>query len=359
MTSSNAYRAAGVDLEEAQRTLQAIRNPVESTYTPGVLRRPGLFAGFFGWPDPTGDRLLVSSMDGVGTKMRVAALAGRFRDPGYDIVSHCVNDILVHAARPLFFLDYVGTGKLSSEVMRELLEGMAEACREAGCALIGGETAEMPGVYAAGDWEVVGTIIGEVRRSELVDGSAIRAGDRLLALRSNGLHTNGYSLARRILGIDETPSVLEERLVPNGPTLADLLLARHRMYLGLAGPLLRDPGLHGMVHLTGGGLPENVPRILPHGCRAVVDPNRWEVPELFRHLVEEGHVPFEESYRVFNMGLGFVFVVSPERAAALSEQLAELGERPREIGWIEEGDRGFRFGGAAESATKLPTGDRE
>lgn len=346
---ASAYREAGVNLEEAQAALDRLRGPVESTYTPGVLRRPGLFAGFYSWPQPNAERLLVASMDGVGTKMRIAGMARRFRGAGYDIVSHCVNDILVHGATPLFFLDYLGAGKLEAAVVGELVEGMAEACREANCALLGGETAEMPGIYAGGDWEVVGTIVGEVSRRLLIDGSAIRAGDRILALRSQGLHTNGYSLARRILDLEAHPERLGETPTAGAPTWADLLLARHRMYLPLLRPLLEDPALHGLVHLTGGGLLDNTPRVLAPDLDAVVRRGSWEVPIVFKALVERGQLDDDESHRVFNMGLGMLLIVAPAEASRIAAALGKLGETPLEIGWIEAGTRRVRWARPGET----------
>ncbi|MBK8230510.1 MAG: phosphoribosylformylglycinamidine cyclo-ligase [Candidatus Eisenbacteria bacterium] len=348
LEASAAYRAAGVDLVEAQAALRRLASPVKSTHTPRVLAKPGAFAGFFAYPDPSSERLLVSSMDGVGTKMRIAALAGRFRDPGYDIASHCVNDILVHGATPLFFLDYIGAAKLSAERVGELVDGMAEACRESGCALIGGETAEMPGIYAPGDWEVVGTIVGEVTRSGLIDGATIRPGDRILGLRSWGLHTNGYSLARRALKIDERPEVLEERCPGSDRTWADLLLARHRMYLPFVRPFLGTGKLQGMIHLTGGGIPENVPRILPPGTCAVFDRQSWEIPPVFRELCRLGPVGEEERYRVFNMGIGYLLVVRPDDREEIRSALTALGETPIEIGWIEDGTGGTRWRGSGD-----------
>lgn len=341
--TGSAYRAAGVDLVEAQAALRRLLPMVESTHTERVLPRAGAFAGFFAYPDPGSDRLLVASMDGVGTKMRIASMLGRFRGAGYDIVSHCVNDILVHGATPLFFLDYIGTGRLSAVTVGELVDGMAGACRESGCALLGGETAEMPGVYAPGDWDVVGTIIGEVTRDRLVDGARIMAGDQILALRSLGLHTNGYSLARRAIGLEERPEVLHELLPEAQQTWGDLLLAPHRMYLPFIRPLLGDAALHGMIHLTGGGIPENVPRILPEGCRAVFDRSTWTVPSLFRALQRLGGVDDEEAHRVFNMGLGYLLVVANDAADRISAALTELGETPLRVGWIEEGARETRW----------------
>ncbi|MCA9727097.1 MAG: phosphoribosylformylglycinamidine cyclo-ligase, partial [Candidatus Eisenbacteria bacterium] len=279
---SLTYREAGVDIDEGNLAVRSLRPFVESTRTPRVVGGVGAFAGLFAYPRPDSDTLLVASMDGVGTKLRLSAHLGRWKDAGFDIVSHCVSDILVMGARPLFFLDYVGMGKLHASVVADLVEGMAEACRPCGCALLGGETAEMPGVYPDGEADVVGTILGEVSRSRLIDGRRIEVGDRLLGLSSIGLHTNGYSLARKILGSDERPSVFAERPDPAGATWGDLLTARHRLYFPLVEPLLATDAIRGMAHITGGGLTENIPRILPAGTRAAIDRSAWPVPPVFR-----------------------------------------------------------------------------
>jgi phosphoribosylformylglycinamidine cyclo-ligase len=343
LPAANAYRDAGVDLEEGQHAVARIRSLARRTYTPRVESEIGVFAGFFSFPDPRSDRLLVASMDGVGTKLKLAAQTGRWRGVGYDLVSHCVNDILVHGARPLFFLDYIGTGKLSGDTVAELVGGMTEACLESGCSLIGGETAEMPGMYPAGELDLVGTIVGEVERSRLVDGRAIVAGDRIIALPSSGLHTNGYSLARKVLGSDEDPSVLQGVIEGGDGSLADLLLARHRMYLHAVVPLLEGGLVRGMAHITGGGVPGNLPRILPPGVRAVVQRGLRPVPPLFVHLASRGGVDAEEAWRVFNMGVGFLAVVPHDRVKEALERLAATGADPWEIGWIEDGPPGVRW----------------
>ena len=341
MTESGAsYRAAGVDIDEAHAAVRGIQALVASTRTPRVESELGAFAGFFAYPDAGADRLLVASTDGVGTKLKLTAQLGRWADAGFDIVSHCTSDILVHGARPLFFLDYIGTGKLSSRVVAELVSGMAEACRATGAALLGGETAEMPGVYSPGDIDVVGTLIGEVRRGDLVDGRTIRPGDVVLGLASWGLHTNGFSLARRLLGTDAQPGILEHRPVPDGATWADLLLARHRLYFPRVAPLLGQVPIEGMVHITGGGLLDNIPRILPEGCSAVLSLDGWPVLPVFRHLVQKGGLGREESHRVFNMGIGYVLIVRPGRVGEIQARLGETGEPAFEIGRIESGERG-------------------
>jgi phosphoribosylformylglycinamidine cyclo-ligase len=339
----SAYQAAGVDIAEGERAVARIRSLARRTFTPRVESEIGVFAGFFSFPEPGSDRLLVASMDGVGTKLKLAAQTARWRGVGCDLVCHCVNDILVHGARPLFFLDYIGAGKLSGETVAELVEGMSSACLASGCALLGGETAEMPGMYPAGELDLVGTIVGEVKRSLLVDGRAIVPTDRILALPSSGLHTNGYSLARKIIGSDDNPAVLQERIRGDEGTLADLLLEPHRMYLHPVLPLVEAGLVHGMAHITGGGVAGNLPRVLPAGVRAVVRRGLRPVPGLFQHLVAAGNVDEDEAWRVFNMGVGFLLVVPEDRSGEALERLAAAGAGPWEIGWTEEGPPGVRW----------------
>lgn len=337
------YRAAGVDIDEGNAAVRRLKPYVESTRTPRVVGGVGAFAGFFAYPERDSERLLVASTDGVGTKLKILAQLGDWHGAGFDIVSHCTSDILVHGAKPLFFLDYIAMGKLSAEVVAELVRGMAEACRPVGCALLGGETAEMPGVYAPGECDVVGTLIGEIERSKLIDGSAIRPGDVILGLASVGLHTNGYSLARRILGSDSRPEVLTEKPDGGGPTWGELLGARHHLYFPAVHALLEFADVHGMAHITGGGLTENVPRILPEGCEAQINPARWAVLPVFRHLVSRGRVAFEEAHRVWNMGIGYVLVLPAAEAPKAAAFLAERGETVYEIGRIESGSRAVRY----------------
>jgi phosphoribosylformylglycinamidine cyclo-ligase len=346
--STSAYQAAGVNIDEGMRAVARIRQLVRTTYTPRVEGEVGAFAGFFAFPTPASDRLLVASMDGVGTKLKLAALAGAWRGVGYDIVSHCVNDILVHGATPLFFLDYIGAGRLKAEIVGELVEGMTEACRESHCALIGGETAEMPGMYPPGELDLVGTIVGEVRRADLIDGKSIRAGDLLLGLASSGLHTNGYSLARRVLNLDDHPANLDERLEGEEETLGQLLLRRHRMYLPALRPLLEKRLLRGLAHITGGGILDNLPRILPPQIRGVVRREAWEIPPLFRMLGDRGGITPEECYRVLNMGIGMILVVRPGDVREVCLHLDGVGEPARVIGWCEVGPPGVRFAGDEE-----------
>jgi phosphoribosylformylglycinamidine cyclo-ligase len=338
---STAYRAAGVDIDAQEVALASIRDIVRSTYIPGVLSELGSFGGLFqpsleGMEEP----VLVASADGVGTKLRVAQMAGDFSTVGSDLVNHCVNDILVQGAKPLFFLDYVGAGKLEPAAFRSLVEGVAMACRENGCALLGGETAEMPGFYQQGDYELVGFVVGMVDRRHLLDGTRVRPGDVLLGLPSSGLHTNGYSLARRIffdqlgLAIDQPVPGLDPRR-----SVGDWLLAVHRSYLPVLRPFLRHPGLHGLAHVTGGGLLDNLPRVLPPGCRAIVD-GLPPPTGLFEALERYGGIAREEMLRVFNMGVGMVVVAAMEAAEEILQGLQAGGEAAVRLGTIEEGERG-------------------
>lgn len=326
------YVAAGVDLDAARSVKERIKAIAAPTYGPQVLGGVGGFGALYaltGYREP----VLVSSTDGVGSKLKIAALMGRYGDIGYDLVNLCVNDIVVSGARPLFFLDYIAMGRLDADTVEALVAGMARGCREAGCALVGGETAQMPGLYAEGDFDLAGFVVGAVERSDLLDGSSIREGDRLVGIPSNGLHTNGYSLVRRILGLEADPSQLREHRPELGEALGDALMAPHRPYYPLVAPAL--PLLKGMAHITGGGLFKNVPRVLPDGLAARFDRDTWRVPPVFTFLQERGNVAAVEMYRVFNMGLGMVMVCGPDRAAeveALVPGSRSVGEVVRATG---------------------------
>ncbi len=312
----SGYRQAGVDLEAAEETLERIRGAVASTYTEGVLRGLGAFGGLFELPGNYRQPVLVASTDGVGTKVKLAIQRGAYASVGSDLVNHCINDILVQGAKPLFFLDYVASSKLEPAVVAEVVSGVASACREAGMALLGGETAEMPGVYEPGALDLVGTIIGIVEKGDVVDGSDIAAGDALIALPSGGLQTNGFTLARAVLA-----GHLDERL--GAGTVADALLAPHRSFLGPVAPLLRARLVKGMAHITGGGLPGNLPRTLPAGLGARLDRGSWPVPAVFELIQRSGGVPEAEMLDVFNLGVGMVLIVDAARLTAARELLAE------------------------------------
>jgi phosphoribosylformylglycinamidine cyclo-ligase len=334
------YRNAGVDIDAGNETVRRIRSLARSTFTAGVLSDIGSFGGLFALDrDRYREPVLVSSADGVGTKLKVAFMTGRHDTVGADLVNHCVNDVLVQGAVPLFFLDYLATGRLSPAVAEQIVAGVARGCRENGCALIGGETAEMPGFYGDGEYDIAGFIVGVVEKSKLIDGRGIRPGDALIGLPSAGLHTNGYSLARKICF--EVAGWTSDTLVQElGATVGDALLAPHRSYLSLVRPLLDQDLVKGLAHITGGGITENLPRILPEGCAAQIDRNAWQVPALFRVLEQRGGLARAEMFRAFNMGIGLIVVCAVEdadRAIALIEGAGEPA--PRRIGTIVAGDR--------------------
>ena len=332
-----SYAGAGVDIAAADRLVSRIAKVAGSARRPEVLADVGPFAGLFHL-GKYGDPVLVASTDSVGTKVKLAAVLDRYESVGHDLVNHCVNDILTTGAEPLFFLDYIGNFGLTDDQKVGLVRGVADACRATNCALIGGETADMPGTYAEGDYDLVGFIVGIVGRDAVIDGSRIEEGDVLVALPSSGLHTNGYSLVRRVFGVGHSapgaPSalraeraVLEEHYDELGGTLGDALLEPHRCYLDGIRPLLKpetsnlNPPLKGIAHITGGGLPGNVPRILPTGLAARIDRSTWDVPPLFQLIQERGGVSDDEMFRAFNMGVGIVLSVAAEHASAVRERL--------------------------------------
>ena len=321
------YHDAGVDIDAGAEAVRLFKDQVESTHGPEVLTGIGAFGGLFRFPTNYVEPVLVASTDGVGTKVKLATQLDRYDSVGQDIVNHCINDILTLGARPLFFLDYVGVGRLVPEVMRDIVAGAAVACREAGCALLGGELAEMPDVYANGDFDFTGTIVGVVERERIVSGKGVKPGDRVLAFPSNGLHTNGYSLARRVLQAEPI-----EAFVPSlGSTLADALMAVHTCYLQPVERLLDKVDIKGMAHITGGGLWENIPRVLPPGTRVRLNWGSWPVPPVFDLIQERGRVEFDEMCRVFNMGVGYVVICEESQAARALELEPEL----RSVGVVE------------------------
>jgi len=288
------------------------------------------------------DSLLVTSVDSVGTKLMVATLMNRHNTVGQDIVYHCVNDILAQGARPLFFMDYIAAGRLTPEFIQQVLEGLVTGCREAGCALIGGETAELPGVYEEGQYDLVGFIAGLVERSRAIRGDSAQPGDVLIGLASNGLHTNGYSLARKLFF--EVAGLPVDQFVPElDRTIGEELMRVHRCYAPAVLPLLQDLEIRGMAHITGGGLPDNVVRCLPEGCRAVIERGSWHVPAIFELIQDLGRVPDEDMYHTFNMGVGFVLVVPEAIAEEAASRLSSAGETGYRIGRVESGERGVRI----------------
>jgi phosphoribosylformylglycinamidine cyclo-ligase len=338
------YKSSGVDIDAGNEVVGRIKGLARGTFTPGVLSDIGSFGGLFSL-DPTRPDapVLVASADGVGTKLKVAFLAGRHDTIGEDLVNHCVNDILVQGARPLFFLDYFATGRLAPDVAVAVVSGLARACRANGCALLGGETAEMPGFYADGEYDLAGFVVGQVARDRVIDGRGIAPGDRLIGLASSGLHTNGYSLARRIV-FEAMRLRVDDELPGLGRTVADALLAPHRSYLPVVGPLLEEGAIKGMAHITGGGITDNLPRVLPEGTAARVNRAAWDVPPLFRLLGEAGRVPGADMLRTFNMGVGLILVVAAADQDRVLATLAALGEDDaRVIGEIESGPRAVRY----------------
>lgn len=334
-----AYASAGVDVDLGNTLKRRIQNLVKSTHGPAVLGKIGGFGGLFRASFP-GIRqpVLVASIDGVGTKIKIAIAANRHHTIGQDLVNHCINDIAVVGAKPLFFLDYIAAAQLEPAIFSALLRGLSKACKAAGCALIGGETAQMPGLYQPGDYDLAGCIVGVAPRTALLDGSKIRPGDILLGLPSNGLHTNGYSLARKILFEIEGRNPADPWPNPSSRrTLADELLRIHKNYQPLLAQLPAGT-LKAAAHITGGGLLDNLPRILPDSTDAVINTSAWRVPHLFRHLQQAGKVEPEEMFQVFNMGIGMVVIVSPDKAANAAKSLKAIP-----IGSVQRGHRKVRL----------------
>jgi phosphoribosylformylglycinamidine cyclo-ligase len=338
----SSYAQAGVDVNLGNRVKSGIGALVRPTHGAEVLGGIGGFGGLFR-PDfkkrGVKDPVLVSSVDGVGTKLKIAFATDRHDTIGEDLVNHCINDIAVTGARPLFFLDYIAAAKLDPRVFRQIITGLARGCKAAGCALIGGETAQMPGLYGEGEYDLAGSITGIADRSELLDGSRVKTGDALVGLPSNGLHTNGYSLARKVL-FDLLGLKLTDRPAGLGSTLAAELLKVHRSYLPAFEKLAKMKGkpLHAAAHITGGGLIDNLPRILPKGCDAVIDPTSWKVPAIFGIIGKGGNVDPLEMYQVFNMGIGMVLVVPGKEAASIAKTLGG-----RVIGAVTKGSGVVRF----------------
>ena len=329
--SKKAYARAGVDVDLGNRLKRNIQGLVRQTHGPEVLGKIGGFGGLFA-PNFVGMRepVLVSSIDGVGTKLKIAFAMDRHDTVGADLVNHCINDISVLGARPLFFLDYIGAEKLEPRVFDQILRGFTKACRAGGCALIGGETAQMPGMYRSGEYDLAGCIVGVVDRARMIDGSRIKPGDVILGLPSNGLHTNGYSLARKIF-FEQLRLKPSSRVDGLRLSLGEELLRPHKNYQPLLAQVSAGK-LKGLAHITGGGLIDNLPRVLPDDCDAAIEIGSWKVPAIFQILQERGRVPRDEMYQVFNMGIGMAAIVSPNDAAVLGKQL-----RARPIGRIERG----------------------
>jgi len=338
MAKPVSYRDAGVNIDEADRAVDAIRTMARATFTKGVLTDIGSFGGCFALPKMKRP-VLVSSVDGVGTKLRIAFATGRHDTIGEDLVNHCVNDIAVQGAKPLFFLDYLAMGKLDAGIAAQVVSGMARGCKANGCALIGGETAEMPGIYADGEYDLAGAIVGAVEKSQILAGSEIQAGDLLLALASTGLHTNGYSLARKLL-FDVAKLTPESHLAETGSILADELLRVHRSYLNPIQALIKTSTLAGAAHITGGGITDNLPRILPKGLAAEIDTGSWQTPPFFEVLRQIGQVPEDDWRRTFNLGVGMIFVTPRHKLKRAQHALKRAGEKPWIIGEVVRQRRG-------------------
>ena len=328
------YKDSGVDIEAGNSFVKMIKPLVKSTFRPEVMAEIGGFGGLFSlntskYKNP----VLVSGTDGVGTKLKIAFMADRHDSVGIDLVAMCVNDIIVQGAEPLFFLDYLATGRLLPEKAAQIVKGIAEGCRQAGCALIGGETAEMPGFYTDGEYDVAGFAVGVVDRENIIDGSSIAVGNRLIGIASSGLHSNGYSLVRKLV-FERLGLSIDSQFPGTGRSVAEELLTPTRIYVRSVMNLLKNFRINGIAHITGGGLLENVPRILPRGCQATIQLGTWEYPAMFNVLQEAGNVERDEMYRAFNMGIGMVLVVSDNDAEDIIDRLKGLGDQAWIIGEI-------------------------
>jgi len=337
--NGSTYKDAGVDIEAGEQAVSRLKNFVHSTYTPNVLTDVGAFGGMLkletqGMTEP----VLVSSIDGVGTKVKIAAMINRYDTVGIDLVNHCINDILVQGAKPLFFLDYYATSKLVPEQAAEVVKGVAEACREAGCALLGGEIAEMPGVYLDGEFDLAGCIVGIVERSKIVDGSRVQPGDVVIGLASSGLHTNGYSLVRKVLFEDHGYKI-DEYVPELGAVLGEVLLTPHKSYLKAVSSAMEQYEIRAMAHLTGGGFYGNIPRVLPSDCQVTVERRHWTVPPIFQFIQDKGNIDPVEMHRTFNMGIGMILIVPKEHALEIVELLKQEGEVAWIIGEVHKGAR--------------------
>lgn len=345
-----SYRDAGVDIDAADAALARIKESVRRTFDNNVMRNIGSFGAMYKFPDGKfKEPVLVSSVDGVGTKLKVAFMMNKHDTVGIDLVSHCVNDILVQGAKPLFFLDYLACGKLEPNVVADVIGGLANGCRYANCALIGGETAEMPDMYHPGEYDVAGTIVGLVDRERIIDGSTIQEGDVIIALESSGLHTNGYSLARKIF-FEVANLTINAPLKAVGRSVGEALLEPHRSYARVVDILTKIVTVKGMVHVTGGGITDNLPRTLPAGLGAEIDCSSWVVPPLFTIMRDYGHVADKEMLRTFNMGLGYLIIVSKAEEEQALNALRMTAENPITIGRVVSGDHSVNYTGTMNYA---------
>ncbi|MCD4751003.1 MAG: phosphoribosylformylglycinamidine cyclo-ligase [Thermoanaerobaculales bacterium] len=336
------YSDAGVNIDAQDQALDQIKKMVRKTYTDGVLSDQGSFGGMFKVPKGLKEPVLVASADGVGTKLKVAFLSNRHTTVGQDLVNHCINDILVQGARPLFFMDYLATGRLDPDVVAEVIGGVATACAAQNVALLGGETAEMPGFYSSGEYDLAGFIVGIADRRRILDGATVRKGDILVGLPADGLHTNGYSLARQIF-FDTRGFSWDSHVEELDCSVADELLKVHRCYLEPVWPLIRKKRIHALAHITGGGLTDNLPRVLPQGLRARIKVGTWDVPPVFKLMAEWGKVPEDDLWRTFNMGVGMVLLVAPAELERVLKRLRK-GDCPGFVmGNVVEGERGVEY----------------
>ncbi len=333
-TTSLSYKDAGVDIDAGNALVERIKQVAKATSRPEVMGGLGGFGALCQLPTGYKEPVLVSGTDGVGTKLKLAMDLGMHDDIGIDLVAMCVNDLLVCGAEPLFFLDYYATGKLNVDVAERVVTGIGKGCEQSGCALIGGETAEMPGMYQGDDYDLAGFCVGVVEKSEIIDGSNVSAGDVLIGLKSSGPHSNGYSLIRKVLEVagSDLNATLEDK------PLAEHLMAPTRIYVKSLLQLQKELPIHAMAHITGGGLPENLPRVIPQGCRAVIDTQSWEIPAIFRFLQEKGNIEAFELYRTFNCGIGMVLCIPASHQEQAMQRLSELGEESVIIGHIETAD---------------------
>ena len=335
-SKSLSYRDAGVNIDAGNEFIEKIKSSVASTNRPGVMGSLGGFGGLFELPENYRQPVLVSGTDGVGTKLKLAIDLNRHDTIGIDLVAMCVNDILVLGAEPLYFLDYYATGELNSEIAASVVEGIAEGCRQSNAALIGGETAEMPGMYGKGDYDLAGFCVGVVEKQEIIDGSKVKAGDVMIAIASSGPHSNGYSLVRKIIEVSNAD--ITQPFASQDRTLGDALLAPTKIYVKAIHDLLPKFDIHAMAHITGGGLLENIPRVLPENTQAIVDTDSWQLPPVFQWLQDNGNVEIKEMYRTFNCGVGMVLIVAAEDAGNITERLNKNGDLAWRLGTIDEGD---------------------
>jgi len=334
MSDSLSYRDAGVDIDAATEATRSIKDIVRATFTPEVLTDIGLFGAMYRF-DPAGmaEPVLVSSVDGVGTKLKLAFMTGRHDTVGVDLVSHCVNDILVQGGRPMYFMDYLACGKLDPGVVEDVVRGLAEGCKAAGCALIGGETAEMPGFYSSGEYDLAGCIVGVVDRQSIIDGSGVKPGDALVAMSSSGLHTNGYSLVRKLV-FDRLGMTVDDELPGCGRSVGDELLEPHRSYARAVWTVMEKHDVRGMAHITGGGITDNLPRSIGECSGARVRLDSWEVPPVFKFIKKEGNVEQHEMFRTFNMGVGYILIVPPAESESAVAALDAAGEEAWLLGEV-------------------------